>query len=207
MAAGFNLGVLYQITPGHAGGASIIRSRIQHDISGTQTVFVPALPKGRRRRRPRRRCPRRARPANTKITLPDSVTAGFYWQATPQLALLSDISLTNWSLLKTINITPTRPRAARSTLAENWRDTVAISVGANYRLSRGACCCRAVWASIRARSPRPSDVAHSRQNPRSGRALARSTMCCQALTFQVAMRMFSLTAPKRRRRRRPLRAC
>jgi long-chain fatty acid transport protein len=133
VAAGFNLGVLYQITPDMRVGLDY-RSRIQHDISGTQTVFVPAL-LGVLSPATAAALNAQNSPANTKITLPDSVTAGFYWQATPQLALLSDISWTNWSLLKSINVTPTSPRAAPSTITENWRDTVAISVGANYRLT------------------------------------------------------------------------
>jgi long-chain fatty acid transport protein len=70
-------------------------------------------------------------PAGIRITLLDSVTAGFYWQATPQLAVLSDIGWTDWSLLKSINVVPTSP----SSIVENWRNTVAVSVGANYRLT------------------------------------------------------------------------
>jgi long-chain fatty acid transport protein len=63
------------------------------------------------------------------------VTAGFYWQATSQLALLSDISWTDWSLLKAISVTPASPFAAPSSIMENLRNIVAISVGANYRLT------------------------------------------------------------------------
>ena len=74
--------------------------------------------------------------ASTKITLPDSVTIGGYWQATPQLALLSDASWTDWSLLQAINVIPTSPLAAPSTIEENWRNTYAISVGANYQLTQ-----------------------------------------------------------------------
>ena len=41
VSAGFNLGVLYQIHPGLRFGVDY-RSRIQHDISGTQSISVPA---------------------------------------------------------------------------------------------------------------------------------------------------------------------
>jgi long-chain fatty acid transport protein len=74
--------------------------------------------------------------AGTKITLPDSVTGGVYWQVNPQLAIMSDISWTDWSLLKTINIVPASPLARPSSLVENWRNTVAISIGANYNLTQ-----------------------------------------------------------------------
>jgi long-chain fatty acid transport protein len=133
VAAGFNLGVLYQITPDMRVGLDY-RSRIQHDISGTQAVYVPPL-LGLLSPATAAALNAQNSPAKTKITLPDSVTFGFYWQATPQLALLSDISWTNWSLLKSINAFPTSPFAAPSTIVENWRNTVAVSVGANYHLT------------------------------------------------------------------------
>ena len=133
-AAGFNLGVLFQATPDLRFGLDY-RSRIQHNISGTQSVYVPPVLNVLS---PATAAFLRAQnsPAGTSITLPDSVTGGFYWQATPQLAVMSDISWTDWSLLKTINVTPTSPGAAGSTIVENWRNTVAVSVGANYSVSR-----------------------------------------------------------------------
>ena len=130
VAAGFNLGVLYQITPDMRIGLDY-RSRIQHDISGTQAVFVPPL-LGLLSPAAAAALNAQNSPAGTKITLPDSVTVGFYWQATPQLAVLSDINWTDWSLLKAINVIPASPFAAPSSIVENWRNTVAVSVGANY---------------------------------------------------------------------------
>jgi long-chain fatty acid transport protein len=135
VSAGFNLGVLYQVTTNLRFGVDY-RSRIQHDIGGTQSIYVPptltalspptaallALQNS---------------PAGTKITLPDSVTIGGYWQVTSQLALLTDISWTDWSLVKTINIVPSSPGVPSSTIVENWRNTAAVSVGANYRLTPG----------------------------------------------------------------------
>jgi long-chain fatty acid transport protein len=133
-AAGFNVGVLYQATPDLRFGLDY-RSRIQHDISGTQSIYVPPLLS--------LLSPAAAAALNaqnsavgTKITLPDSVTGGVYWQATPQLAVMSDISWTDWSLLKDINVVPTSSFAAPSTIVENWRNTVAVSIGANYNLTR-----------------------------------------------------------------------
>jgi long-chain fatty acid transport protein len=133
VAVGFNLGVLYQITPDMRIGLDY-RSRIQHDISVTQSVFVPQL-LGLLSPATAAALNAQNSPAGTKITLPDSITAGFYWQATAQLALLSDISWTDWSLLKAINVVPTSPLAAPSTIVENWRNTVAVSIGANYKLT------------------------------------------------------------------------
>src|ERR1700722_2285450 len=87
VAVGFNLGVLYQITQDVRIGLDY-RSRIGHSISGTQSVFVPpAL--GLLSPTTAAALSAQNSSASTKITLPDSVTAGFYWQATSQLALLS----------------------------------------------------------------------------------------------------------------------
>jgi long-chain fatty acid transport protein len=135
-AAGFNLGVLYQPTADLRFGLDY-RSRITHNISGTQSIYVPPvyglLPGGAGLTAALNS---QNSAAATSITLPDSLTGGFYWQATPQLALLSDVSWTDWSLLQSINVTPTSPLAAPSTIVENWHNTVAVSVGANYNLTK-----------------------------------------------------------------------
>jgi long-chain fatty acid transport protein len=133
-AAGFNLGVLFQPTPSLRFGLDY-RSRIQHDISGTQSVTVPPL---LALLSPRAAAGLNAQnsAASTKITLPDSITGGAYWQVNPQLAVMTDLSWTDWSLLKTINVVPTSALAQPSTLVENWRNTVAISIGANYNLTK-----------------------------------------------------------------------
>jgi long-chain fatty acid transport protein len=133
-AAGFNLGVLYQPTPDLRFGLDY-RSRIQHNISGTQSVYVPPL-LGLLSPTTAAALNAQNSPAATSITLPDSLTGGVYWQVTPLLALLSDISWTDWSLLKSIVVTPSSPFAAPSTIVENWHNTVAVSIGANYNVTR-----------------------------------------------------------------------
>jgi long-chain fatty acid transport protein len=133
VGVGYTLGVLYQPTQDLRFGVDY-RSRIQHDISGTQSIFIPpaigayAPPLAAA-------LATQNYSASTKITLPDSVTAGAYWQATPQLALLADLSWTDWSLLQNINITSSSPYATPTTIQENWHNTVAVSVGANYRIT------------------------------------------------------------------------
>ena len=77
----------------------------------------------------------RFEPAATKLTLPDSVTLGVYWQMTPALALLADAGWTHWGLLKTINVVPSGAGAQATSIVEGWNDTVALSVGANYHLT------------------------------------------------------------------------
>lgn len=130
VGVGYNLGVLFQPTPDLRFGVDY-RSRIQHNISGTQSIFIPPAVTAF--------APSLATAlfsqnsaASTKITLPDSVTAGVYYQATPKLALLSDIGWTDWALVKSISIVPSSPFAAPSTINENWQSTVNVSIGANY---------------------------------------------------------------------------
>jgi long-chain fatty acid transport protein len=130
VGVGYNLGVLFQPTQDLRFGLDY-RSRIQHNISGTQSIFIPpavglfAPPLAAA-------LASQNSSASTRITLPDSVTAGVYYQATPKLALLSDISWTDWALLQNINIVPSSPYALPTTIRENWHSTVSVSVGANY---------------------------------------------------------------------------
>jgi long-chain fatty acid transport protein len=133
VSAGYNIGLLYQPTQTLRFGIDY-RSRIAHAIDGTQSVFVPpAL--GALSPAAAASLTALNSPATTKVTLPDSVTVGGYWQVTPRLALLSDASWTDWSLIRQIVVTPTTQGVPGSVLPENWRNTFAISVGANYRLT------------------------------------------------------------------------
>jgi long-chain fatty acid transport protein len=133
ISAGFNVGALYQATPDLRFGLDY-RSRIQHGITGTQSIFIP----------PQLQALSPAAAAalasldtgvRTKITLPDIATASATWQATPQLALLASVEWTDWSLFQSVNITPTTPGVPGTVIAENWRNTWFFSVGANYRIT------------------------------------------------------------------------
>ncbi len=130
-AAGFNVGGLYQVDDGLRFGLDY-HSRITHRIDGTQSIFVPptlAL-----------LSPQTAAllsalnaSASTSITLPDNLAGGVYWQATPKLALMSDVQWTDWSLLKTLVVTPENG-APQTIMPENWRNTWFAAVGASYRV-------------------------------------------------------------------------
>ncbi len=133
VSAGFNIGALYQFND-HLRIGLDYRSRIGHEIDGNQSIFVPGLLA--------LASPSTAALLNaqntgvrTKVTLPDSVTAGIYWQIDPQWAVMADVQWTEWSLLQSINITPGNPLLPGSSLQENWRDTWFASVGANYRVT------------------------------------------------------------------------
>src|SRR6185437_5271657 len=133
VGAGFNIGALYQFNDNLRVGVDY-RSRIEHEIDGDQSIFVPGLLA--------LASPSTAALLNaqntgvrTKITLPDSVTFGVYWQIDPRWAVMADVQWTEWSLIQNVNIVPTNPLLPGSTLKENWRDTWFASVGVNYRVT------------------------------------------------------------------------
>jgi len=127
-AAGYHLGGLYQFSNDFRVGVDY-HSRLGQSLQGQQSVYQPA---GVR--------------ANsfisavldsfdsdvkTQITLPDYATLSTYYDATPDLALLTTVQWTHWSLLKDIVIYS--PGAPESTPL-NFRNTWMGSVGANYRV-------------------------------------------------------------------------
>ncbi len=133
VSAGFNIGALYQFNDNLRIGVDY-RSRIDHEINGSQSVFVPGL---LALASPSTAALLGAQNtgAKAKITLPDNVTFGVYWQINPQWAVMADVQWTEWSLLQAINIVPSNPLLPGSSLQENWRDTWFASIGANYRVT------------------------------------------------------------------------
>jgi long-chain fatty acid transport protein len=131
-APGFDIGMMYQVDPNLRFGLNY-RSAIVHAITGTQGVFTPpllaaAVPQVGALLRSQ------VSLATTKITLPDNVTFGAYWQVNPRWAVMADTSWTHWSLVDNIVISPQSPLAAGTTVVENFRDTYQISIGTSYRV-------------------------------------------------------------------------
>ncbi|HET7883743.1 MAG TPA: outer membrane protein transport protein [Acetobacteraceae bacterium] len=130
VSVGLDVGVLYQFDEQARIGINY-RSQVHHNISLDQSVFVPPLLAvaspatagllafGNTR-------------ATTSITLPDSVTVGFYYQLTTQWAVMADAGWTHWSLIKGLTITPANGTPP-TVIPENLRDTGFVSVGANYQ--------------------------------------------------------------------------
>ena len=131
VSAGYNLSALYQFSPDLRLGIDY-HSRIRHSITGTQSIAVPAL-LGALSPLTAAQLNALNTSARTSITLPDSALVGLYYQINPQWAVMSDVSWTDWSLIQSINITPTTPGIPGTVINENWHNTWAVSVGANYR--------------------------------------------------------------------------
>jgi len=131
LGVGYNLGILYQFDDATRIGLDY-HSRIRHNISGGQYVSIPgsysAVPA----------VVGLLSQANTKattsITLPDSAGLGIYHQINPQWAVMGSVEWTEWSLLKTINITA-QNGSGNTTIQENWRNTWFAGVGTNYQLT------------------------------------------------------------------------
>lgn len=131
LGVGFNLGLMYQFDPETRIGLDY-RSRIRHNITGEQKITVPAIYS--------LLSPETAAllgaansAATTSITLPDSLDMGIYHQVTPQLALLGSVQWTDWSVINSLNITPTNGTPG-TVIQENWRNTWFVGAGVNYQV-------------------------------------------------------------------------
>jgi long-chain fatty acid transport protein len=130
LGVGYNLGVLYKFDDATRIGLDY-RSRIQHNITGSETVAVPGSYYAA--------SPAIANALNaasggatTKVTLPDSLSLGIYHQVNDKLALMGDVQWTDWSLLNKLNVIS--PNTGTLTIEEHWHNTVYAGIGANYQL-------------------------------------------------------------------------
>lgn len=119
-AGGYTVGLLYEFDTETRVGVNY-RSRILHRVEGdikneNLSPFLGVVDQS----------------VKAKLMLPDKLTVGVYHQINDRLALISDISWTNWSLWNSLTIVGAR--GAGSTYPYNWHDTIFASLGANYRL-------------------------------------------------------------------------
>jgi len=128
---GYNVGVMYQFDADTRIGVDY-RSRIRHNITGEQKITVPGIYS---ELSPAAVALLNAASsaATTSVTLPDNLDVGIYHQVNPRLAVLGSVEWTDWSLLKTLNITPTNGSAG-TVISERWRNTWFAAIGANYML-------------------------------------------------------------------------
>ena len=132
VAAGFNLGAMYQFDDNTGSGstiapASLTRSTARNPCS-SRRCSPPPSPAAAAQLRFRNSS------ASTQITLPDNVTLGFYRQIDPRWAVMADVQWTHWSLLRNVVVVPSNGTPT-TVLPENWRNTWFASVGASYRVT------------------------------------------------------------------------
>ena len=79
------------------------------------------------------------------ITTPQSLTVSYAHQLTNELQLVAGVTWTQWSVFKDFDVKSTEPGVIESLsdlgpgyighIEENWNDTTAVAVGANYQLN------------------------------------------------------------------------
>jgi long-chain fatty acid transport protein len=124
---GFNLGALFTPSQNSRFGIAY-RSRIKHTLSGDASYDRPAgLPAA---------LAASARFTNTgasaDVTLPESLSASGYVDLDSKWALLGDVTWVRWSRFNELRVRFDNG-APDNVTVENWRNTVRVAVGANYR--------------------------------------------------------------------------
>lgn len=119
---GYTLGVLWEPRDDTRVGLSY-RSRIRHQLDG-QATFTNVAP------------PFAAtlvnQNASATLITPDSASLGLYHDINDQWAVMSDISWTNWSTFKTLEVIGASG-APLTRVPENWEDSWFFSLGATWR--------------------------------------------------------------------------
>lgn len=120
-AWGFNLGVLFNVSPGTRIGVHY-RSAIDHELDGTTNFTTPAVPSSN---------------ARLDVKTPASLSISLAHKLTNRWELLADLSWWEWSNIKSVPVMRTSGSAAGATAGTfvfNFEDSWRASVGANYKL-------------------------------------------------------------------------
>src|SRR5690606_31930761 len=133
IAFGWNFGLMWDVTPATTLGLAY-RSEIEFELEGDSELKQPiggTLPK---------------QASRVPLTGPQSATLSVAHQFNDRVLLLAGATWTDWSSFKYFDIIGTEPGliSAVSDLGENyighivekWRDTVAVSFGAEYMLNQ-----------------------------------------------------------------------
>lgn len=123
---GYNVGMTYQASPATRFGMTY-RSAVHYGLVGTIAVSgLPAANGG----------------VSASLKVPDSASISVLSSLSPQWELMGDITWTGWSDVKRLDVIRTSASAGggvgstASALVFNWKDTVRLGVGANYKLSQ-----------------------------------------------------------------------
>src|SRR5690606_21843411 len=119
---GWNLGLIYELTPSTRLGLSY-RSHITIDADGDTTVSNATVPGP---------VPRQRGDASTSVKLPDTAVLSLVHDLNPRWQLLADVSWTGWSSIRSLDID--NEGLPSDSLDLRFRDTWRVALGANYRL-------------------------------------------------------------------------
>lgn len=121
---GWNLGLLFKPVEDVRFGLTY-RSTIEQEVKG-DIKFANAIPG---------LFPNTG--AGGTITLPDLLSAGVFWQASPKLSFEADAVLTRWSTYDKLTIRYDEPVAGHdsTTYPKNWNDTWRYQIGIEYAMN------------------------------------------------------------------------
>lgn len=128
---GYNLGVLYQITPGSRVGLGY-RSKIDHTLEGKNRLTVPdfAQPLAG---------PSRKRDVSADVTIPATLSFSGYHEINDRWAIMGDVTWTDWSQFEELRIEfsndSANPNPRDSVQPEEWDDSYRFSLGVSYKYS------------------------------------------------------------------------
>jgi long-chain fatty acid transport protein len=116
---GYNLGLLVQMTPGTRIGLAY-RSSIDYTLEGTAifTGTSAAALNGN---------------VTAKIKVPDSTSLSVFSTMGGRVEVMADLTYTGWGNIKSLDVYRTSG-ALLSSDPYNWKDTLRVGVGANYKL-------------------------------------------------------------------------
>ncbi len=125
---GYNLGILYEFNAETRLGIAY-RSRVKHKVKGD--ADFSNVPSG-------------LDPypifkdtnAESYITLPDSLSVGLYHLLTSQLAVMADITWTNWSVFDELRFKFDNTYQADGVTTTKWKDSYRYSLGLTYMPSK-----------------------------------------------------------------------
>ena len=114
---GYNLGVLWQVTPVTRIGLSY-RSDVDYKLKGMSSTSDPVVGALNG-------------PVTAKVTLPDSASLSLFHKWSPKWDVLADVTWTDWSDFDDLPIKGT----INKTTPENWEDILRYSLGVTWRMS------------------------------------------------------------------------
>lgn len=118
-AMGFNLGLMYQVTPDMRVGISY-RSKVDFRLKGQATATDAGPATG-------------VTPAFAKIELPDTFSVAVHQQLNERWEMMGDYTWTGWSSFKSLNVRNENTGATLSNPNYDFRDSWRIGFGAGYQ--------------------------------------------------------------------------
>jgi len=128
-SVGYNLGVMYEPAKTTRIGLSY-RSPITQEIRGNADFTVPASARALTARGQFTDTG-----ASALLNLPDTLSLAVYQELSQRLAIVGDVTWTNWSRFQELRVNFNNPVQADKVQPENWDDTYRFGLGVNYAVN------------------------------------------------------------------------